>query len=141
MLLRSHPSFDFLDEVLIRKFGIGQGPGRSHSFKSCSIAIKSCLQFRIMRSRVGQIIIQAWISGQFFSRALLRRETISSRLFDVTRQGDVVWDCTLTAKGKVIDGVYQATRYSASYLHPLLETLEKLERDETRKLKSVPYVR
>ena len=78
---------------------------------------------------------------RFFNRSLLRRELMSSRLFEVTREGQVVWDCTLTASGKNLDGVYQATRYSTSYLRPLLETLDKLERDQTRKLKSVPYIR
>ena len=76
-----------------------------------------------------------------FSKSLLRRETMSSRLFEVTREGQIVWDCTLTANGKSLYGVYQATRYSAHYVQPLLETLEKLERDQTRKLKSVPYIR
>jgi hypothetical protein len=78
---------------------------------------------------------------RFFFKSLLGRQTISSRLFEVNRDGQVVWDCTLTANGKSMHGVYQAARYSSSYLRPLLESLERLERDETRKLKSVPYLR
>lgn len=72
---------------------------------------------------------------------VLGRNPISSRLFEVDREGRIVWDCAVTASGKNMHGVYQAARYSELDLQKLFAELEGLEDEETRRLRSLPYIR
>lgn len=72
---------------------------------------------------------------------VLGHEPMSTRLFEVNRQGKIVWECLVTAHGRGMQGAYQATRYSASELQPLFDELAALKSEETRHLRSLPYLR
>ena len=71
-------------------------------------------------------------------KGFLGRGAISSRLFEVNRDGQIVWDCTITANGKGMLNVYQASRYSTPYLRPLFDKLEKAKSEHIQKIKSLP---
>jgi hypothetical protein len=74
-------------------------------------------------------------------KRLLRKRVVWSRMFEVNRSGTVVWEMVVNQSGDdKIHNVYQATRYSENYVKPLLSTMKKTEDDETRRLKSLPYM-
>ncbi len=66
------------------------------------------------------------------------RRAVSSRLIEVTRDKEIVWECIVTGVGEMTWHVYQATRYSPAYVRPLLEAAGKSAGD--RRLRSLPYV-
>lgn len=72
---------------------------------------------------------------------VIGQSVVSSRIFEVNRTGEIVWDCTITAHGKNLHGVYQAVRYPAPYVEALLATLREVDGDATRRLRSLPYIR
>ncbi|MFH1312401.1 MAG: aryl-sulfate sulfotransferase [Candidatus Eisenbacteria bacterium] len=77
-----------------------------------------------------------------FRRRVLRKKTAWSRLFEVNRSNEVVWEMVVNRSGDDnLHEVYQATRYSEAYLRPLLEALEKARDADGRSLRSLPYVR
>jgi len=49
------------------------------------------------------------------------------RLFEVTREGEIVWEYRSPFKVKGTYGIYRATRYSPEYVRPLLERIGKLK--------------
>ena len=63
---------------------------------------------------------------------------VSSRLIEVTREKEIVWECLVTGVGELTWHVYQAARYSPAYVRPLLEEAGKQESE--RRLRSLPYV-
>ena len=65
----------------------------------------------------------------------------TSRLFEVTRNKRTVWECLINMIGDDIHGVYQAIRYSESYLRPLLKKIEKHLGDRQQRVRSLPYMR
>lgn len=67
-------------------------------------------------------------------------KAIVSRLFEVTREGDVVWDCLFADRGETMHSVYQAVRYAPPDVRRLMERIEAGD-ETTRRLKSLPYVR
>jgi hypothetical protein len=77
-----------------------------------------------------------------FRRRVLRRKTVWSRLFEVNRSNEIVWEMVVNRSGDdKLHAVYQATRYSEAYLRPLLEALEKARDADGRSLRSLPYTR
>ena len=75
-------------------------------------------------------------------RRILGKKTVWSRLFEVTRSKEIVWEVVVTRSGDdTIHNVYQATRYSEAYLRPLLEAVEKAREADGRSLRSLPYMR
>ena len=69
----------------------------------------------------------------------LGKKIRSSRLFEINREKDIVWECIINVKCGDLHGIYQSTRYSIPFVRPLLEKIKKFE--DLRKLKSLPYIR
>jgi len=74
-------------------------------------------------------------------RRLFGRPTQRSRLFEVTRSGQVVWEMIVTQSAENFHEVYQATRYSHAYVQPLFDRISEGDNSDTRPLRSLPYVR
>jgi hypothetical protein len=75
-------------------------------------------------------------------RRLLGKKTVWSRLFEVNRSDEIVWEVIVNQSGDdTVHNVYQATRYSEAYLRPLLEAVEKAKEADGRSLRSLPYMR
>jgi len=85
------------------------------------------------------------VVGRFydiFRRRVLGKKTVWSRLFEVNRSNEIVWEIVVNRSGDdKLHAVYQATRYSEAYLRPLLEALEKAKDADGRSLRSLPYTR
>jgi hypothetical protein len=81
-------------------------------------------------------------SDWVYSKAcrLAGTKAVVSRLFEVNRGGEVVWDCLFASRGETMHEVYQAVRYAPPDVRPLLEQLDAGD-DSTRRLESLPYVR
>jgi hypothetical protein len=65
-------------------------------------------------------------------------EATSSRLFEVEPSGRITWECIVTARGKNIYAVYQATRYPKSFVQPLFDAYQGA--GDTLMVRSLPYI-
>jgi hypothetical protein len=66
----------------------------------------------------------------------------TSRLFEVNRAKEIVWEAIVHFDGEDVHRVYQATRYSAAYVSPLLRIRDEVSNENNlRRLKSLPYAR
>jgi len=62
-------------------------------------------------------------------------------LFELNQKKEIVWECIINLKAKEPLGIYQASRYSFQYVKPLFKILKKHKNEETRRLRSLPYIR
>ncbi|MGA1840806.1 MAG: aryl-sulfate sulfotransferase [bacterium] len=77
------------------------------------------------------------------SKKLLNREIRLSRLFEINRSKEIVWEVIINSCGINTYEVYQATRYTNSYIKSLFKRIKKeelLENENLKRLKSLPYV-
>ncbi|HUW84736.1 MAG TPA: aryl-sulfate sulfotransferase [Phycisphaerae bacterium] len=72
---------------------------------------------------------------------LFGRPTQRSRLFEVNRSHQIVWEMIVTQSAHSYHEVYQATRYSHAYVQPLFDRVKEGDNSETRPLRSLPYMR
>ena len=75
------------------------------------------------------------------SLRLLKQRTVFSRLFEVNRAKDVVWELITGHRGPLNCGMYQAERYSEADVRALLGAVKSDEAARGRRLKSLPYMR
>jgi hypothetical protein len=75
------------------------------------------------------------------SRRLFKKQTSFSRLFEITRAKDVVWELLVSHSGPLYLGVYQAPKYSEAYVASLLEVVNTDDVRRSRRLRSLPYMR
>jgi hypothetical protein len=75
------------------------------------------------------------------ARRLLRRQIAFSRVFEVTRAKNVVWELVISHSGPLNYGLYQAARYTEGYARPLLAVVKSDEATRRQQLKSLPYMR
>ena len=74
-------------------------------------------------------------------RRLLKKQTVFSRLFEVTPAKDVVWELVCSHSGPLQYWIYQAPKYTEAYVRPLLSVVESEEVQRRKQLKSLPYMR
>lgn len=94
------------------------------------------------------ICLSQYYTGNLFLRArqaffkrILGQNAFTARLLEVTRDREIVWDCVLTAHGKDMQNLYQASRYSSRYAAPLLEKIKVFPDKTKERIKSLPYTR
>jgi len=74
-------------------------------------------------------------------RRLFGRPTQRSRLFEVSRSRQIVWEMIVTQSADSYHEVHQAARYSHAYVQPLFDRIKEGDNSDTRPLRSLPYMR
>jgi hypothetical protein len=76
-----------------------------------------------------------------FSQRLRGENSFLSRLLEITRDREIVWDCRIEGSGRNMHSLYRASQYDSQYVAPLLEKVKRLHDIDKERLKSLPYTR